>query len=592
MTTQYHRLGPAPVSELAREERVRMRDGVRLATDVYLPRAGGSRSTDADRPEGAERPAPDAGAEQANLAQTGALDETPGDTILIRLPYDKSGEYTFIPLIAEYFTRHGYRVVAQDVRGKFRSEGEALLFVNEVRDGSDTLDWIVQQPWSNGRVAMWGDSYYGYTQWAAAASGHPALRAIAPRVTGTQLGEPVHRRPGDRTRPVEWAITNLYPLTHFHGPDTWLWEPDWSRRDFAAQAEAFMAHAGSRSRSYDQWAPHPVTLPRFPQGDPFAGRSVPALHTIGWWDNCAPLSWADVDAIREHPNWDALHYLRIEPIDHESFRLVERAADRVEQRSEAQIRALLPRTLDPALAFFEVFVRGNGSPADVPRVSWNLAASDEGDAGEMRIADAWPPAGVRVETRFATPRGGLAAERPAEAGEASWRHDPADPVPSSVPDAFSYLLHLPDEAPIGARGDVLVFEAPVQPCDVDLAGPVEARVRLRSSGPVADCFVRLLDVAPDGTALRIARGQLQLRDATRAETLAIDLGHVGYRLRAGHQLRVHVSSSDYPEFLPQPGTGADPWTEGERMRTNTQTIVIGGADALAIDIPVLEGALA
>ena len=78
-------------------------------------------------------------------------DATPGDTVLIRLPYDKSGDYCFIPLIAEYFTRHGYRVVAQDVRGKFRSEGDALLFVNEVDDGYATIEWITQQPWSNGR---------------------------------------------------------------------------------------------------------------------------------------------------------------------------------------------------------------------------------------------------------------------------------------------------------------------------------------------------------------------------------------------------------------------------------------------------------
>ena len=584
MTTQYHRLGPAPVSPLAREERVRMRDGVHLAADVYLPALAQSA---AQRAAGAG--AAEAGREMGPSATDAATarDETPGDTILIRLPYDKSGEYTFIPLIAEYFMARGYRVVAQDVRGKFRSEGDALLFVNEVRDGSDTLDWIVQQPWSNGRVAMWGDSYYGYTQWAAAASGHPALKAIAPRVTGTRLGEPVHRDPGDRTRAVEMGITNLYPLTHFFGNDTYLWEPDWTRRDFAAQAEAFIAERGRRSISYDQWTPHPVTLPRFPLGSPFAGRSVPVLHTIGWWDNCAPLSWADVAEIAQHPHWDAHHYLRIESIDHENHTLLESAEERVEDRSAAQVRAMLPAYLDPALEFFEVFVRGEGRPGDVPRVNWNLAGTDE-----LRSDATWPPPGVRVETRFATAEGGLAAQRPGAAQAESWVHDPADPVPSSVPDAFSYLLHLPDEAPIGARGDVLVFDGPVQPADVDLAGPVRARVGLSSTGPVADCFVRLLDVAPDGTALRIARGQLQLRDATRPGVLDIDLGHVGYRLRAGHRLRVHVSSSDYPEFLPQPGTGADPWTEGERMLPNTQTITIGGPDAFAIDIPVLEGALA
>ena len=571
-------LAPAPVSPLAREVRVRARDGVHLATDVYLPPVagrGGAAGVEAEAGVG-------------HGAEHGAeLDETPGDTILIRLPYDKSGEYTFIPLIAEYFTAHGYRVVAQDVRGKFRSEGEALLFVNEVSDGEDTLDWIVAQPWSNGRVAMWGDSYYGYTQWAAAASGHPALRAIAPRVTGTALGEPVPRDPAARTRRVEMGITNMYPLTHFFGGDTFLWEPDWTRRDFAAQAEAFIAERGRRSVSYDQWVPHPVALRRFPGGTPFAGRPVPVLHTIGWWDNCAPLSWADVAEIARHPHWDAHHHLRIESIDHENHALLEPAEDRVEDRSEAQIRAMLPAYLDPALEFFEVFVRGNGRAADVPRVTWNLAGTEQ-----LCTATSWPPAGVRAEVRFATAAGALVAERPEGSAELHWEHDPERLVPSSVPDAFSYLQHLPDEAPIGERADVLVFTSPAQESDVDLAGPVVARARVRSTGPVMDCFVRLLDLAPDGTALRIARGQLQLRGAAEAETLEIDLGQIGYRLRAGHRLRVHVSSSDYPEFLPQPGTGGDPWTEGEVMEANTQTLVVGGPDAFAVELPVLEGVLA
>ncbi len=147
------RIGPGPHSALATEVMVPMRDGVRLATDVYLPQG----------------------------------DATPGPTILTRLPYDKNGEYTFMPQIASYFLGRGYRVVVQDVRGKFRSEGETLLFVNEADDGYDTLDWISRQQWSDGVVGMWGDSYYGYTQWAAVSSGHPALRAFVPRVTGTRL---------------------------------------------------------------------------------------------------------------------------------------------------------------------------------------------------------------------------------------------------------------------------------------------------------------------------------------------------------------------------------------------------------------------
>ena len=145
MPYQMDYIEPAPLDARAEQAMVPMRDGMRLATDVYLP------------PRPAGLPA-----------------------VLVRLPYDKCARYTFMPQIAPFVTDRGYAFVVQDVRGKFRSEGETLPFVHEVEDGYDTLEWIAAQPWSDGAVGMWGDSYYGYTQWAAVASGHPALRPSSP----------------------------------------------------------------------------------------------------------------------------------------------------------------------------------------------------------------------------------------------------------------------------------------------------------------------------------------------------------------------------------------------------------------------------
>ncbi|MEF2978371.1 CocE/NonD family hydrolase [Subtercola sp. YIM 133946] len=566
------RIEPGPLSELATQKFVRMRDGVRLATDVYLP--GG--------------------------------DVTPGETILIRLPYDKNGEYTFIPPIAAYMMGRGYRVVAQDVRGKFRSEGETLLMVNEAADGYDTIEWITQQEWSNGRVAMWGDSYYGFTQWAAVSSQHPALRAISPRVTGTQLGEPVVAHPGDVTRRVDWAVTLMYPLTFFHSNPTYHWDLDWSKRPFTDQIEAFLAQVGQRSISYDQWYPHPVHLRRFPFGSPFEARAIPVLQTIGWWDNCAPLSWADVAEIERRPAWASNHYLRIESIDHESYGLLDRPESRVSERSPQQIEALLPGMLDPALDFFEVFVRDNGDAGRVPRVAWNLA----GEEG-MRTSPSWPPTGVRPVTLRAEAGGTLAvsaapAESAAEgtapvtpaapgalaepATVVAWLHDAADPVPSSVENSFAFLLDKPDEAALGRRADVIVYESAPLATHVELVGPAHATAMISSTGPSMDLFVRLLDVDEQGGALRIARGQVHLVHATTPTSVTIDLTQLGYRLDAGHRLRVHLSSSDSPEFLPQPGTGADPWSAVDTT-PNTQSLTIGGPDGFSLTLSVLHGDL-
>lgn len=551
MAIDYQRVTAREVDPRAREYMVRMRDGVRLATDVYL--LNGSAA--------------------------------PGPTILTRLPYDKSGEYTFLYEVADYFMKAGYRVVVQDVRGKFRSEGETLLFVNEANDGYDTIEWITRQEWSDGVVGMWGDSYYGYTQLAAASAGHPALRAIAPRVTGTRLGALPIARPGDVTTEVEMGVHRLYPLTFFQSNDSYEWEMDWSRRPLAAAVEEWFAAVGERSPSYDLWMPHPVELRRFPHGHPFDAPPVPILQTIGWFDNCAPWQWADVAQVATRPGWEQGQYLLIEAIDHENHEFAQvpygphndPAADIAIRRRE------LPRYLDPAIEFFDIFLRGLGRPEDLPRVRWAVTGRDE-----VREAPSWPPPGA--ETLALHPRAdGTLAPGAADAESATtWTHDAADPVPSPVGNAFAFLYEYPDERGLAARADVLAFDAEPVAAPLTLAGPVAVRATISSSGPEMDLFARLVDVAPDGAAHLIARGQLTLLDASAPTEVAVDLGHAGYALAAGHALRLTLASSDAPEFVPAPGNGEHRWLAADTV-ANEQTVVIGGARGARLEVSALRG---
>ncbi len=121
-----------------------MRDGVRLYADVYLP-------------------------------------DTPGPfpVILTRMPYDKQSDYGLMPALGRFWAQHGYAYVAQDVRGRYTSEG-TFGRVDEISDGYDTIDWVANQAWCNGNIGVTGESYYGYTTWAAAVSQHPNLKSIAP----------------------------------------------------------------------------------------------------------------------------------------------------------------------------------------------------------------------------------------------------------------------------------------------------------------------------------------------------------------------------------------------------------------------------
>lgn len=547
MNLPIERIGPAPRSPLAQEHMVPMRDGIRLATDVYLP---------ADTPG-------------------------PGPTILTRLPYDKTGDYTFMPVVAQYFLRFGYRVVVQDVRGKFRSEGETLLFVNEADDGYDTIDWIVGQPWSDGVVGMWGDSYYGFTQWAAVSSGHRALRAIVPRVTGTRLGQLAEQIPGTHTREVEMAVHRMYPLTFFHDHDIVHWTMDWSRLPYNDSVEKFFDAVGSRSASYDLWYPHPVHLRRFPDGSPFDARPVPVLMTIGWWDNCAPWQWSDHAEIRRRPRWALNEYLLVEAIDHENNSHFEQPWLRESgERTTHELLEMLPRYLDPAVEFFDVFLRDLGRPGDIPRVRWQLANTEPG----FRTGEQWPPAGAG-STVLHLAGNALVTTPPAEAATVSWKHDPTDPVPSPAPDAFSYLAYRPDESTLAQRPDVLSFDAAPVDEPLDLVGPVALRVAVRSDGPEADLFARLTDVSPDGSAHLVARGQLTVLAPGYDDEVCIDMGQVGYRLSPGHALRLTVASSDAPEFVPYWGLGSNRWAQSSTA-INNQSIVLGGAGGARLELLV------
>ncbi len=543
---KYVRIGPGPLDDRARHEMVRMRDGVRLATDVYL--AG-----DRDNPE-------------------------PGPTILVRLPYDKVGSYTFIPSVAAYFADRGYHVVAQDVRGKFRSEGEPLLFVNEASDGYDTLDWVVEQSWSDGIVGMWGDSYYGYTQWAAASTSHPALRAISPRVTGTRLGDLPVDVPGAITREVEMGVHRLYACMFFHDHDVYDWVPDWTRRPLAAEVERFFATVGTRSRSWDQWFPEPVRLERFPFGHPYDARPIPVLQTIGWWDNCAPWQWADHWALQDRQGWSHNEFLVIDSIDHECFHLLD---EPLPPGAERDRESELPAMLDPTVEFFDVFLRNLKPASELPRVRWNLAHTKG-----FRVAESWPPSGVQPLVLCLGGDGTLAEGGDEATSDMHWVHDPDDLVPSPVKNAFGFLMEYPDEQAWADRHDVLVFDGEPVGRDTDLVGGVRLEATVGSDGARMDLFVRLLDVAPEGPARLVARGQVHVQDSSEPRRVQVDLQQIGYRLAAGHHLRVHLASSDYPEFVPQPGTGEHPWLATE-SRANRQSVLLGGPEGARLTLHVL-----
>ncbi|MFK0191508.1 CocE/NonD family hydrolase [Kitasatospora sp. NPDC090308] len=547
------RIVPAPVPPQARQHLVRVRDGVRLATDVYLPPDGGP----------------------------------PWPTVLIRLPYDKNSRYVFTDRIAERLTARGYAVAVQDVRGKFRSEGGTLPFVHESADGYDTIEWITRQDWSDGRVGMFGDSYYGFTQWAAVAAGHPALRAVVPRVTAADFNA-MFRHGGRELPPPPWREGVTYFAHHWVGRDTYEYRADPAARPAIAPYEQAFRQIGDRSAWFTLLAPHRVDLCTQFGRHPFDARPVPVLHCVGWYDNIVRAHLADYLELAARPEWDAVQYLWAGAVDHENYRLALAPVAPPDDHAEDEraLERMLDDYLGPALDFLDVFLQGSRDAAELPKVAWEL-----GHAG-WRTAESWPPPGTRPLTLHLDgaqlaagplPGGALTARPPREQRCARWTHDPDAPVPSLVENSFAYLHTHPDLAAPAARPDVLAFTGEALAAPLDLAGPVEAELHVDGEAPVFDVFAKLADLAPDGTARLIVRGQVQ---ATAAGPVHIDLAHTGYRVRAGHRLLLLVAASDFPLFLPATGTGDNPWTATE-ARPAVQRLHTGGPRPSRLTVTVL-----
>jgi len=543
MSVAVETTGPGEVDPSAQQHMVPMRDGVELAIDVYLPVGTG-----------------------------------PRPAVLVRLPYDKNGRYCWMPQIARHFTGRGYALHVQDVRGKFRSGGEVNAFVHEIDDGYDTLEWITQQEWCDGAVGMWGDSYYGFTQWTAVASGHPALKAIVPRVTVADL--------------FGWlaGVTPLYGAhylaQYWSDALTHHWTPEWTRRPLSELFDEGFRAIGSRCIAFDRLLAEergqaPVDL--YASGHPFDRLRIPTLHGVGWFDNITPPHMLDYERLMGDPVTAPYQYLHAGSTDHENYRFEDVPVTPSDDHAtnDDALERMLPRYLEPALDFFDAHLAGTTDPASIPRVRWHL-----GNDG-WHESPSWPPPGAQTALLYLSAGRGLERE-PAEPGEAAWLHDPSDPVPSTIVDPFSFLFEYPDEGQVAARPDVVVFTGDPLPAPLTLAGRVSAHLWVGSDGPAMCVHVKLVDVAPDGASHILLYGQERVERPGESSPVEVYLGHTGHRIPAGHRLRLQIASSDYPLYVPLPGTAESPWF-AVTTAVNHQRVLVGRPAPSHLSLTILDG---
>ncbi len=609
-----------PGVQVLRDVMVPMRDGVRLATDIYRP-----------------------------AGVTGAL-----PLLLERTPYDKTGtnladrtaadpQPRSRSEVAAEFARAGYAVAVQDCRGRYKSEGVFTKYLSEGHDGFDTMEWLLAQPWCDGRIGTYGLSYGAHVQTALAAMSPPGLKAMFLDSGGFSSAFHSGIRQGGafELKQATWAYKHalLSPETArdpvrrqaLEAEDIrdWFTRMPWSKGQSPLRAapeyEDYLFEQWQSGTFDESWRQPALYARGFYNAFP----PVAAAHITGWYDPYARTAIENFTGMSARA--DNTVRLVLGPWTH-GQRSVSFAGD-----VDFGPGAILDGNLAPdytalRLAWFDrhlkgidapnylnspvrIFVMGGGSGRRTPE--GRLA-----HGGRWRDMATWPPPEA-VATDFHLHHTGLLSHD-VPAGNAASREliaDPARPVPtiggataSGAPVMEAGAFDQREGAGVfGAaapyraladRDDVLVFETAPLEEDLDVIGPVSLELFVSSDAPDADIAVTLIDVHPPGAdwpqgfAMNLCHGiqRLRYRDSFEHPEM-MQPGQV-YRVRveayptanrfvAGHRLRLAIAGSNFPHFDINPNTGAAEGVAGE-TRVAHSRIYMDASHRSRLILPVVK----
>ncbi|WP_179957420.1 CocE/NonD family hydrolase [Exilibacterium tricleocarpae] len=568
--------GKAPVARpegryswrLLSSQAVLTRDKISLSTDIYLPQ-----------------------------------NRTPTELILIRTPYDKDAFHpdNSVQGTVATFVTHGYAVAVQDVRGKFDSEGVFAPTSHDDVDSYDTMDWIVRQPWSNGKIGTFGCSYLGENQVTAARLKHAAWRAAIPIASAGASGGA-----GGRYRQFAFwnggAFELAMGLSWFtsHGrkvPQRIEGPPNYTGRfwplmltlpvaaalnDKAIPDNDFLSFISNSPKS-----PYWDQFPYLRDGDEIA---VPALFIESWYDYGPADVFSQLKHFQSHSgDLGDDHRIVIDPTTH------------CMQHSLSGSTLVGHRNLGDArfdywklyLNWFDHWLRGvNNGINEMPVVQYYQMGLNR-----WRTSESWPVSNTRftkfylASTRGARSRKGdgvLKSDAPSKPGRDTFLYNPLNPVPTRggptccvpVEDGKS-AEGAYDQSDIQLREDVLVYSTAPLKKSIDVTGPVKAVLFVSSDMPDTDFTAKLVDVYPDGRAFNIVDGITRMRwrkgydrehflQPGRVYKVEIDLQATSNVFLKGHQIRLEVSSSNFPRFDRNLNTGGANFDEKEgRIATNS-----------------------
>jgi len=508
-------------------QRVPMRDGVTLSADVYLP--------------------------------AGEVQKRP--VILSRTPYLKAS--MAVVERAQEFVKRGYVYVAMDVRGRGDSDGENFNpYVNEGRDGYDSIEWCASQEWSDGKIGTYGGSYLGTIQWLTALEQPPHLRAMVVLVppsdpfVETPTGVPgpqhlcwLHLVSGRVTQPMEavdweqvyWHLP-LLTMDEQAGRVDWRWRAD-------------LAH----THLDDYWKPH-CYQQRFEE------LSVPALHISGWYDDeqiGTPLNYIGMTTRAATPEARASQRLLMGPWGHNTNASSKIGDLDFGEQAVIDLYGEVTRWFDRWLRGIDVLSR----PVRIFVMGENVWRDEQ----EWPLArTAWTPfylrGNGRANSRFGD--GALTTTAPgADEPADSYTYEPGNPTPFVTEQTSSQVGGPDDYASIQRRDDVLVYTTEPLEHDTEVTGPVRVDLYASSSAPDTDFMAMLIDIWPNGFRQRLCDGMVRARfrdgmehptpiEPGKVYQYSIDCWNTCQVFKAGHRICVQISSSAFPKFDRNLNTGA------------------------------------
>jgi len=569
---------------------VKMKDGVRLSTLVYLPDG----------------------------------DQETYPTILVRTRYGLSaqipkgmvpyGEDSLIFKYWQHVTR-GYAVVLQAVRGtvhwdpEYHSEGEYLPMLQEPGDGADTLEWITQQPWFDGNIGMQGSSYLGYTQWAATLANNPALKCIVPESSmgtmfsdqsvmgGTYVSGGFYFRlmmlnekllPGRTWSEVlrHRPISDMDKFATGHEISTWNLDTSHMRND-------------------EYWRGQDWYRPDFP-------RTFSSFQISGWFDDDYPgtrSNWELMQRKSKQPQ-----RLLLGPWKHSYNK------DRKLNGFSFGNTALRDDIGLLKQKWYDRFLKGIENDVTDDSVEYFVLGDNN-----WRKASEWPPKEVKPQKWYFHSNGG--ANRFGTAGKLStqtptsrqptdtYTYDPTDPVPNFTNwdsmDDFSDVQSFPyDFRDIETRQDLVTYTSPVLEEDLTIAGNIVTVLYASTDVKDTDWWSYISDVHPDGSSVRLSVGAIRARfrnlddpvyhvfgsnfeteelltgnpkDVVRYE---ISIPSIANTFKKGHRIRIAVMNAHENYSFPNSNTGEDEYQTTETV-TGTMSIHHSPEHSSHVVLPVL-----